>query len=101
MSQMNSTPPRRFSRALVLSIAFAAVIRLFFWGYSGRTWGDAFDSVLHAANVASHLGLTDELRANCEGMNTSEDSPPRCQAHPPQPQMENGTPDRRRLRGQH
>ena len=40
MSEMNCTHPCSFSRALFLLIVFAALIRLFYWGYSGRRFRD-------------------------------------------------------------
>ncbi len=39
---------------MVLSV----LIRLFYWGYTQRTWDDALITVLHSENAASGLGLT-------------------------------------------
>jgi hypothetical protein len=47
-----------FSRSLFLLMAFAVLIRLFYWAYTGRTWDDALISVLHSENAARGLGLT-------------------------------------------
>jgi len=55
---MDSSPPRWFSRTLVLVIISAVLIRLFFWIYTGRTWEDALITVLHSENAVRGLGLT-------------------------------------------
>ena len=39
---------------MVLSV----LIRLFYWGYTHRTWDDALITVLHSENAAMGLGLT-------------------------------------------
>jgi hypothetical protein len=36
----------------------AALLRIFFWRYTGRTWEDALITVLHAENFWQGLGLT-------------------------------------------
>jgi hypothetical protein len=55
---VNSEPPRWFPRALLLVIALAVLIRLFYWFYTDRTWEDALITVLHSENAARGLGLT-------------------------------------------
>src|ERR1700739_272058 len=55
---MIRTYPRWFSRTLFALMVAAVLIRLFYWGYTGRTWEDALISVLHSENAASGLGLT-------------------------------------------
>jgi hypothetical protein len=55
---MNSAPPRWFSRTLILIIASAVLIRLFYWIYTHRTWEDALITVLHSENFVRGLGLT-------------------------------------------
>ncbi len=50
--------PRWFSRSLFVLIVFAVLIRLFYWGYTGRTWEDALITVLHSENFVHGLGLT-------------------------------------------
>src|SRR5688572_17684650 len=36
----------------------AALLRIYFWRYTGRTWEDALITVLHAENFWQGLGLT-------------------------------------------
>jgi len=55
---MEPGPPRWFSRALLLIVASAVLIRLFYWGYTGRIWDDALISTLHSENAVRGLGLT-------------------------------------------
>lgn len=43
---------------MVLLIVLAVLIRVFYWGYTGRTWEDALITVLHSENAASGQGLT-------------------------------------------
>jgi hypothetical protein len=56
--KMNSTTPRWFFRTLLVIIALGMLVRLFYWGYTERTWEDALITVLHSENAASGLGLT-------------------------------------------
>jgi len=50
--------PRWYPAALTALIAGAVLLRLFYWGYTGRTWEDALISALHSENAAHGLGLT-------------------------------------------
>lgn len=55
---MPSTPPRWFSRTLLVLVLLAVVIRVFYWSYTDRTWEDALITALHSENAVSGLGLT-------------------------------------------
>ena len=39
-------------------MALSVLARLFYWGYTQRTWDDALITVLHSENAAKGLGLT-------------------------------------------
>lgn len=58
MDQADRTYPRWFSWALFVLIVLAVLIRLFYWGYTHRTWEDALITVLHSENAVRGLGLT-------------------------------------------
>jgi len=55
---MGSPYPKWYSRALILIVVSAVLIRLFYWFYTGRTWEDALITVLHSENAVRGLGLT-------------------------------------------
>ena len=55
---MKHSSPRWFSSCLLLILALAVLIRLFYWDYTGRTWDDALITALHSENAASGFGLT-------------------------------------------
>ena len=52
------TPPSLVPSNSTVIDVLAVLVRLFYWGYTGRTWEDALITVLHSENAASGLGLT-------------------------------------------
>ncbi len=56
--RVDSKPPRTNRIFVVGLMVLAVALRLFFWGYTGRTWEDALITVQHSENAARGLGLT-------------------------------------------
>ena len=48
-------------RAGLILAVIAVALRLFYWVYTGRSWEDAYISVLHSENLVSGLGMTHYL----------------------------------------